>query len=254
MGTPNFIHRLLSTLIAVSLLSACASAATQSPAVTTPTAEIFNPTGTVTVSTATPETTITPEEMKTATVQSSVMKSDMQKLADEKLISSVNGTYYRVQDFTGELAKLSYYQWWPLNRKPTNFAIRANIAWDSAMPNSNPAKAGCGFVFHEMDADNLHLSFLSMDGVLRNYREERGVVTNLKGNYAGKFDMPADSATFMLVVDYQWITVFVDNKQIVRFQDDRLKGGGLAFAVASGSNNDFGTSCTFTNVELWEFD
>jgi hypothetical protein len=257
MGTPNFINHVLSTLIAVSLLSACASPVTQSPAVPTPTEEtIIDPTGTetVTANVVKSDATGTPELSYTATVQANSMKSDMQKLAEDKLVSSAAGTYYRVQDFTGEFAKLSYYHWWPLNRKPTNFAIRADIAWNSAMPNANPAKAGCGFVFHEVDADNLHVSFLSMDGIVRNYRKEKGVITNLKGNYAGKFDMPADSAKFMLVVDYQWMTIFVDNKQVVRFMDDRLKGGSLAFAVTSGSNNDFGTSCTFTNVELWEFD
>jgi len=108
-------------------------------------------------------------------------------------------------------------------------------------------------VFHENGPDNLHLSFLSMDGYVRNYRMEKRVISDLKANYAGKFDYPADSAKIMLVVDYQWITFFVDGKQILRFKDDHLNGGGLAFAVASGSNNSFGTRCTFQNVELWEF-
>ena len=92
-----------------------------------------------------------------------------------------------------------------------------------------------------------------MDGIVRNYRVEKRVFTDLQGNYAGKFNMPADSARLMLVVDYQWITFFVNDKQVVRFKDDHLQGGGLAFAVVSGSNNDFGTRCTFSNVELWEF-
>ena len=75
------------------------------------------------------------------------MKLDMQNLAAFKLVSSATGSYYRVQDFTGEWAKLSYYHWWPLNRKPTNFAIRADITWDSAMPNANPSKGWLRFCF-----------------------------------------------------------------------------------------------------------
>lgn len=181
------------------------------------------------------------------------MQKDMEKLAYDRLVSSAAGKYYSVQDFTGEWAKLAYYHWWPLNRKPTNFAIRADVNWETAIPNANPSKAGCGFVFHENGPDNLHLSFLSMDGYVRNYRMEKRVISDLKANYAGKFDYPADSAKIMLVVDYQWITFFVDGKQILRFKDDHLNGGGLAFAVASGSNNSFGTRCTFQNVELWEF-
>jgi len=251
--------RLLLILISGCLLTACS---TPTPLMTTPAAGTPSPTALTEESAGnTPEVvgtqTATPEKKAaTATpvdVREEDMKKEMQSLAGQKLVSSSKGTYYRVQDFTGEWAKLSYYHWWPLNRKPTNFAIRADVNWESAMPMGNPSKSGCGFVFHENGAGNLHLSFLSMDGYARNYRTEKNVVSDLKGNYAGKFNYPADKARIMLVVDYQWITFFVNGKQVVRFQDDRLDGGGLAYAVASGSNNGFGTRCTFQNVDLWEF-
>ncbi len=251
MGTSKLLHKFLLTFITGSLLAACSSMATVIPLSTTSTPL------TVPVDTETafvnPVATSTPAFSLTATSQVENMKRDMQKLADQKLVSSADGTYYRVQDFTGEWAKLSYYHWWPLDRKPTNFAIRANVTWDTAIPNANPSKAGCGFVFHESGADNLHFTFLSMEGIVQNYRMEKRVFTDLKANYAGKFKYPSDSAEMMLVVDYQWITFFVNNNQVIRFKDDHLNGGGLAFAVASGSNNDFGTRCTFQNVELWEF-
>ena len=258
MGISIPLHRILPIFLVASLLSGCATSSA-TPQITetiisttaVPTMEAA-PVETLTPTSA-PASTGTPELAITATSMSSAMKADMQKLADEKLVSSPYGKYYRVQDFIGEYAKLAYYRWWSLDRRPTNFAIRANIAWDSAMPNANPAKAGCGFVFHEAGADNLHFSLLTMDGYVRNYRVEKKVINDLKANYAGKFKIPADSAKILLVVDYQWITIFVNDKQIVRFQDDHLKGGGLGFGVASGSNNDFGTRCEFTNVELWEF-
>lgn len=263
MNTQWFLCSSIFLILISNMISGCSVAATPTATVgttlasstTTPSPETAEPTtkqtGTIEAS---PSRTITPEVGLAATAQSNNMKADMQKLADEKLVSSSAGKYFRVQDFTGEWAKLSYFHWWPLNRKPSNFAIRADVAWDSAMPNSNPAKAGCGFVFHENGADNLHITLLNLDGYVRNYRFEKKVFTDLKGNYAGKFKIPADSAKIMLVVDYQWITVFVNGKQVVRFEDNHLKDGGLAFAVSSGSNNNFGTRCSFTNVELWEFD
>ncbi len=259
MKTRWFLYSSLLLIITGSLLSGCAaSVATTTPqavqASTTPSPEVTEFTSTQTVTVVPAAATKTPEIGLSATAQSNNMKADMEKLAEEKLVSSAAGTFYRVQDFTGEWAKLSYYHWWPLNRKPSNFAIRADVAWDSAMPNSNPSKAGCGFVFHENGPDNLHMTLLNLDGIVRNYRIEKKVFTNLKGNYAGKFKIPADSAKIMLVVDYQWITIFVNGKRVVRFEDNHLKDGGLAFAVSSGSNNDFGTRCSFTNVELWEFD
>lgn len=245
--------------LAFSLLASCS---TPAPVLTTPSANTPSPAAQTTEPAGnTPEVigtmTATPaKKVQTPTPvdpREEDMKKEMQSLAGQKLVSSSKGTYYRVQDFTGEWAKLSYYHWWSLNRQPTNFAIRADINWESAMPLGNPAKSGCGFVFHENGPANLHLSFLSMDGNVRNYRTEKNVVSDLKGNYAGKFNFAADKAKIMLVVDYQWITVFVNGKQVVRFQDDRLDGGGLAFAAASGTNNGFGTRCTFQNVDLWEF-
>lgn len=253
--TSKFLKPIL-LLTTICLLAGCTATST---ATVTPTA-VSQPTADrITVGSAPEALTITPTQNKTpvpsitVNAQAELMKKDMKDLAAQRLVSSSEGTYYRVQDFTGEWAKLSYYHWWPLNRKPTNFAIRADVDWKSALPIGNPSKSGCGFVFHENGADNLHFSFISMDGYARNYRVEKKVFSDLKANYVGKFNYPGDSAKIMLVVDYQWITFFVNGKQIVRLQDDRLKGGGLAFAVASGANNDFGTRCTFTNVELWEF-
>lgn len=263
MKTTGTLKFILFCLIVFSLMAACAPVTASStgtpPIVTTTLPEIINsstpevtPVEEKTETTA-PVSRATPDVNITATAQAVSMQVDMKKLADEKLVSSSTGQYYTVQNFSGEWAKLSYYHWWPLNRKPTNFAIRADVTWESAMPNANPSKAGCGFVFHENGPDNLHITYLSTDGYVRNHRTDKRVVTDLKANWAGKFDMTSDSAQIMLVVDYQWITVFVNGKQIVRFQDDRLNGGGLAYAIASGSNNDFGTRCTFENVELWEF-
>jgi hypothetical protein len=261
MQTKKLLQALLLCIFTGSMFAACspavpptptASASEPIPGTTAQADASLTPETTLTTS-ASPVNKVTPDINSTAVAQANAMQLDMQNLAAFKLVSSATGSYYRVQDFTGEWAKLSYYHWWPLNRKPTNFAIRADITWDSAMPNANPSKAGCGFVFHENGADNLHFSYLSMDGYVRNYRMDKKIFSDLKANWAGKFNYPSDSAKFMLVVDYQWITVFVNDKQIVRFQDDRLKGGGLAYAVSSGSNNDFGTRCTFENVELWEF-
>ena len=119
------------------------------------------------------------------------MKQDLQKLVDKNLLQSSDGKYYRVQDLTGEWAKLGYYHWWPLDRKPTNFAIRADVKWEIASTSANYSKAGCGFVFHEQGADNLHFSFLSMDGYVRNIRMEKKIFADLKANYAGKFNYPS---------------------------------------------------------------
>ena len=74
----------------------------------------------------------------------------------------------------------------------------------------------------------------------------------MKGGYAGKFKNPADSAHMVLVVDKQKVTVFINDKQAVTFEDKKLEGGKLGLTLASGTNKGFGMHCDMTNVQLWE--
>jgi len=240
---------LLSMLI--SILMACSPSAN-----TTPSPQPDNSASRATETTeATPvlEASATPDKAMTATSQATSMKEDLQKLVDQEIIQNSDGKYYRVQDLTANWAKLGYYHWWPLDRKPTNFAIRADTQWEIASTAADYTKAGCGFIYHEQDPANLHLSYLSMDGYVRTIRMEKGIFTDMQGKSAGKFKYPADSAKLMLIVEDKWITFLVNDVVIVHFKDDHLAGGGLSMAVASGTNKDFGTRCEFKNVELWEF-
>jgi hypothetical protein len=195
----------------------------------------------------------TPNLALTATSQADTMKQDLQKLADQKIIQKVDGKYYRVQDLDAEWAKLGYYHWWPLERKPENFAIRANTNWEIASTAADYSKAGCGFIYHEKGPANLHFTFLTMDGYVRTIRMEKGLFTDMEAKSAGKFKYPADAARILLVVEDKWITFLVNDVVMVHFKDDHLAGGGLSMAVSSGTNNGFGTRCQFQNVELWEF-
>ncbi len=63
---------------------------------------------------------------------------------------------------------------------------------------------------------------------------------------------PKDTAHMVLILEDQWITAIVNGKQIVHFQDTKLQGGKFGLTLASGTNKEYGTRCTMTNVELWE--
>jgi hypothetical protein len=250
--TKTSIRLQMATCISlICFLVACSPTANETPSVE-PTSQVV-PTSDTAMLTTIPEATATPEFALTVTHQAETMKQDLQKLVDKNLLQNADGKYYRVQDLTGEWAKLGYYHWWPLDRKPTDFAIRADVKWEIASTSANYSKAGCGFVYHEQGADNLHFSFLSMDGYVRNIRMEKKIFTDLKANYAGKFKYPGDSASIFLVVEDKWITFLVNDIVLIHFKEDHLSSGGLSLAVASGTNNDFGTRCEFQNVELWEF-
>ncbi len=127
------------------------------------------------------------------------------------------------------------------------------MEWESASKTPNLGESGCGFVYHT-SAENKdhHATFLTMDGYVKTNRILKNVFTPLKSGYAGKFKIPADKAHMVLIVDKQWITAIVNDKQVVHFQDPKLPGGKIGLTLVSGTNKDFGIRCTIKNIELWE--
>lgn len=79
-----------------------------------------------------------------------------------------------------------------------------------------------------------------------------GIDTLLQRGYAERFKTPKDNVTMILVLENQWVTVFINGKKVVRFQDSSLNGGQPGYTLASGTNKDFGTRCVITKIELWE--
>lgn len=251
---------LVVSLMMIFLVSACGEApkATDIPTlvpsvVPTDTPEpVVNTSTPIPLPTDTLEPTITASPTIEPTSESAAMEGLVQKLYDEKTISSTEGTYHRLADFSKEWAQLYYYQWWYTDYSPSNFIIQADLEWESASKTANLSDSGCGFVYHTDDAQNHHATFLMMDGKVQTYRSLNNNWASMKGGYAGKFKIPSDKAHMILIVDKQKITVIVNDKKAVQFEDKKLQGGKLGLTLASGTNKDFGTRCNMTNVELWE--
>ncbi|NMB54500.1 MAG: hypothetical protein GYA15_07330 [Leptolinea sp.] len=186
------------------------------------------------------------------TSESAAMEKLINQLYEKGTISSTDGAYHRLDDFQKEWAQLYYYQWWYTDYSPSNFVIQADLEWESASKTANLGDSGCGFVYHTEDNQNHHATFLMMDGKVQTYRSLNNNWTQMKGGYAGKFNTPSDKAHMILIVDNQIITVIVNNKEVVHFEDKKLTGGKLGLTLASGTNKDFGTRCKMTNIELWE--
>lgn len=226
--------------------------ATDSPEAATATmAPTLEPTDTP-EPTATEEPTVEPSPTIEPTSESAKMEALIEQLKEEGTISTVEGTYHRLADFQQEWAQLYYYQWWYTDYSPSNFVIQADVEWETASKSANLGDSGCGFVYHTDDNQNHHATFLMMDGKVQTYRALSGYFDQMKGGYAGKFKVPSDKAHIILAVDQQTITVIINDKEVVHFQDTKLSGGKLGLTLASGTNKDFGTRCSMTNVELWE--
>ncbi|GAP22194.1 hypothetical protein [Leptolinea tardivitalis] len=251
-------HRTAIAILMVWVFMACACSANPAPTPTSTPEAIMTTVAPTAAATETLKPTETQVPTQTAiptltpTSESAGMEKLVKKLYEDKIITSTEGEYHHLDDFDEEWAQLYYYQWWYTDYSPSNFIIQADMEWESASKTANFGDSGCGFVYHTEDAGDHHATFLMMDGKVQTYRAVNNNWTTLKGGNAGRFNTPKDKAHMTLVVDNQWITVYVNEKKVVHFQDTKLQGGKLALTLASGTNKDFGTRCIMKNVELWE--
>lgn len=187
-----------------------------------------------------------------ATVQAGGMVGELDKLKSKGLLQDTAGTYTRFEDFKENWAQIGWYQWWETGKSPANFVIRAHTEWESASKTADWFNSGCGFVFHEQDENNHYLVYLGLDGnvYLKGYVDSK--FRELGKGYAGRIDHLKGSADVMLVVEGKNILYFVNGEKVLQRQNAELTDGKLALTLVSGTNKDFGTRCTMTNIELWE--
>ena len=197
--------------------------------------------------TSTPTGTPTPTATLnlTATQQYNDFSSWVDKLSKDGLISSKNGKYIPLEDYSDSLAKSNYYQWFTFDEyTPTNFIIQANVKISNAAPNST--KAGCGFAVSGYD----QAIFFALDGNI-NYVD----AFTRKSNY-----LDATSATEFESANGVLLTLVVDDRNWHFFVNDKIglvlnsQGGGpnnVGPAILSGTDEGFGTRCEYTNMLLW---
>lgn len=196
----------------------------------------------------------TQEVYSAATAAASDMAGQIEKLYNDKVISTSNGQHFLLPDFDESWAQINWYQWYETGYEPDNFVIRTDMHWDSASNIANWFASGCGMVFREVDQDNHYFVFLALDGYVYLSGYKNGNFLELGRKWVGKPDLPKGEASFMMAVDRDWITIFVNGSQILRRQDKNFSGGKLALTLASGTNKDYGTRCQMTDVELWELE
>jgi hypothetical protein len=235
----------VSLLLPSCAMPGLAPAATQTPTSTsTPKA----------TATATPKPTSTPKPTKTpnlaATQQVDDFSAKVKEYYDAGYVSTTDGTYTHLDDYSYAWAKLNYYQWVDTGFSPTNFILKSDMAWTSASAAAD--SSGCGFVFRIQDNDNHYMAYISLKG----YVEAAAYTDYWKSMGTAVYGNPARNgkATMTLIVEDNIFRVLVNNKLSKTYTgfDGKLGTGGLAYTILSGTNKSYGTQCNFKNTELWE--
>jgi hypothetical protein len=250
------------------ILSACAAgapAATPTPADTkTPFPPTFTPTATSTP-TRTPKPTATPN--LAATQQYENFVALVQRIYDAGQISTMDGTYNKLDDFSDELAMSYGYRWKPTGVNAKDFILRADFDWSVA---NQKNFSGCGFVFRQESAQYYYLIALdAINGIFLSYTKwgisassgandvVNYTVTAAKKNKFPDMGSNPYHAAFTLVVSDNVAYTYVNGNF---FTEHRLKSnwltdsGPLSSLILTGSATDYGTRCKISNAEAWIID
>lgn len=239
-------------------LTACATPTPEPTSTPAPT-DTPVPTATITPTpTNTPRPSPTPRPTKTpnlaATQRFEEYESEVQQYFDLGYLPSTEGRVIELDPFSFEWAQLGYYMRFPLGVDAGNFFLSAHFAWNSAYQNAD--LSGCGIAFANLDNSEHYAVFLDRTRVVfvdadNRYSSSR-ILNVTRGTGRVKFDLPA-SADFTLIVKDAYAYVLVDGEVVGEYtlSQSRPWRGDIAYTVLSGTNKDYGTRCTMTDIHLW---
>lgn len=234
---------LLLSLLTLSLLGCGFLQSTVQPTVTP--APIATQTLTPTPSdTATPLSTPTHTPDIAAAEKTAEFNELMSKYFSFGSLEDIEGIYQPIEDYRDNLARSGYYSWSTYDIELRNFILRTTVRMSTA--NKPSDSTACGVVFRTR-ANHRESVFVQQNGQV--------YYTAGDTNYHdGDHRMIANPAEFemVVVVDEQKHQVFIDGQSVlIGSSIFRPYPGGIGFAVQSGSDEDFGSQCNFTENDLW---
>jgi hypothetical protein len=180
------------------------------------------------------------------------------QLVDDETITYNMGDQYTMDDLDESWAQRNWYQWYSFGLNMSDFVVMSHIDWETA--EASYGNGGCGFVIRLKDNNNHLVVFLTPKG-----DAELGAMTfsgyQPQSTHWKNPDLPAYSAItpptsgsndFMIVAEKEFVTAYVDGVKIYQWYVALTKPGDMGYTILSGTNKDFGTSCKFTNTQVWE--
>jgi hypothetical protein len=183
------------------------------------------------------------------------LQAEAQSYYDKGYLETADGKFMEYDDFDEEWAQLGWYQWWTLRQTAKDFYMSAHFKWSSAYRNAD--LSGCGFAFAIQENNNHYAVFLDRSKVYfveateyyRPFKPTRGTGVV---DFENPYDHPVE-ADFTLIVKGNYAYVLIDNEVIGEYTLSQTKAmrGNLGVTLLSGTNKDYGTRCTMTNLHVW---
>jgi hypothetical protein len=203
--------------------------------------------------TPTPTNTFTPTPNLLKTQQAAAMFLKVQQYARDNYLTSTSGTYQRLNDQIHYYSKLDFYNWTATGMVADDFVFESDLVMENTTRVTRDHLAGCGLLFHSDGNSNYIMAYLGMDGNVYMSSVSDGYFHPLGKTPFGKEEVSQANAHIALVVSGNHYTILVNDKMTMQSKSDadRQKTGALAYVVFSGSDKGTGTTCKFTNIDLW---
>ena len=172
------------------------------------------------------------------------------RLQEEAVIPAESGRYLSFSDFEDAYANMGYCSVTPL-LEADHFVLSANISWSSGSQIPNSMTSGCGVIFNaaENSTDHLMVS-MRMDGNL--YLSGTRTYNYLSyGKYPIALPSIIGGGNLVLVTDGTQAVVYLDGKRVAQRSDLSDWGDVVGLAVLSGTYQDFGTRCIFSDINVY---
>lgn len=179
------------------------------------------------------------------------MENTVTQLFDTGLITTKTGLYHAIPNYEAQWATRKEYERTSVGYSPKDFILRGKAIWEVDGNRGDWMESGCGVVLRENDKGDHYLVFLSLDGRARLMRSMNGSLSLLGRSTIYDVDRSRGEADFMLVVEDEWLRVFVNGKQKFEKRADP-NGGNLSLTVVSGNTYGYGTYCRMNSIDLWE--
>ncbi|MCJ7622318.1 MAG: hypothetical protein MUO76_02355 [Anaerolineaceae bacterium] len=242
---PSLTSEIISSAINESPLTATFTLIPTTTSIHTPTPSKFPITRTPT------NTPITPNPNMTELAFP--MYSIVEQLYAGNFISTVNGTYYRIEDYESNWTQTDSYQKTYTGYDFPNFVIRADATWQVAA-SALGADSGCGIIFHEDETEDHYLVVYTLGDRAILFRRMNGSLSKLGTSFRYEVDTELAQAEIMIVVEDNNIQIWANDgsKPLYEMKHIYLETGEIAFTVITGSTLDYGTRCELRNIDLWE--
>lgn len=241
------------------LLSACSSPAT-------PTAEVVVITATPQQVVATTQVIPTNTPRPTPSPTPDPAQSELAALQADGYVPHADGRITHVDTLTYQLAQQSYSYWFPIEEisgEWQDYVVAADVTWQIASEKATWFWSGCGYFVRPRDNSGEFGYFVerTADGFvwLNLWDPQKPYLVdllrpNLTWDDYFAMGRPGDvtgTVHMVLVLLGRTLRLLVDGDEVLFRDDIAERAGPVGVMVGSGTNERFGTRCTFS--DLWFF-